>query len=146
MRLPRLIVLMLATLLGLAPRAHAGRFNKVLSVGDQAPAWADLAGVDDRKHSLADFKEAKAVVVIFTCNHCPVATAYQARFARLARDYQGRGVAIVAISVSRQADDSLEKMKARAKEQGYRFPYLQDLTQDTGRRYGTTRTPQLFVL
>ncbi len=140
------ILLALAALLGMQQPSHAGRFNKVLSVGDRAPAWAELVGVDDRKHSLADLKQAKAVVVIFTCNHCPVATAYQDRFARLTKDYEAKGVAVVAISVSRDTADSLEKMRARAKEKAYSFPYLQDLTQDIGRRYGATRTPQLFVL
>jgi peroxiredoxin len=95
---------------------------------------------------LADLKDAKAVVVIFTCNHCPVATGYQDRFVRLAKDYEGKGVAVVAISVSRDPGDSLEKMKARAREKGYNFPYLQAPSQAIGRRYGATRTPQLFVL
>jgi peroxiredoxin len=133
-------------LLGWPQPSRAGRFNKVLSVGDAAPAWSDLAGVDGRKHSLADLKAAKAVVVIFTCNHCPVATAYQPRLVRLTKDYAARGVAIVAISVSRDGADTLKKMKARAKEEGYPFPYLQDLSQAIGRRYGATRTPQFFVL
>src|SRR5205823_4166231 len=62
------------------------------------------------------------------------------------KDYAAKGVAVVAISVSREPTDSLEKMKTRARERGFNFVYLQDPTQDIGRRYGATRTPQVFVL
>jgi len=124
----------------------AGRFNKVLSVGDAGPAWTDLPGVDDRKHGLADLKDAKAVVVVFSCNHCPVATAYEDRLIALAKYYRDKGVAFVAISVSLDPSDDLEKMKVRAREKVYNFPYLHDATQEIARRYGATRTPQVFVL
>jgi peroxiredoxin len=126
--------------------AHAGKFNKQLSVGDAAPVWEKLPGVDGKTHSLSDLKSAKAVVVIFSCNHCPVAQACEGRFKQLATDYKDRGVAVVAISVSRFAQDDFAKMQARAKEQGFNFPYLQDLSQDIGRKYGATNTPQVFVL
>lgn len=146
MRPIRLIGAALACMLCLQAVAPAGRFNKAIDVGDRAPAWADLPGIDGRKHSLADLQRAKAVVVIFTCNHCPVAAGYEERFIRLTKDFEAKGAAVVAINVSREPADSLEKMKARARERGFNFPYLQDATQEIGRRYGATRTPQIFVL
>ena len=75
---------------------------KGLAVGDPAPAWKDLAGVDDQQHSLADLKDAKAVVVVFTCNHCPVAKAYEDRLIELDADYADKGVELVAINVDRR--------------------------------------------
>src|SRR5688572_16628286 len=91
--------------------AWAGKFNKVLSIGDAAPQFSQLAGTDDKPHSLADFKEAKAVVVVYTCNHCPVAQAYEDRLMAVQKEYQGKGVQVVAISVSLLENDKLEAMK-----------------------------------
>jgi peroxiredoxin len=115
-------------------------------VGDAAPPWEMLPGVDGKTYSLSDFRNAKAVVVIFACNHCPVVQACEDRIKQLAADFKDRGVAVAAISVSRFAQDSFEKMQARAQERGYNFPYLHDPSQNSGRRYGATATPQVFVL
>jgi peroxiredoxin len=84
--------------------------------------------------------------VIFTCNHCPVAQACEDRFKQLTGDFKSRDVAVVAISVSRFAADDFPKMQARAKEREFNFPYLQDPSQEIGRKYGATNTPQVFVL
>ena len=124
----------------------AGKFNRKLSAGDAAPVWKDLPGVDGKIHSLADLKEAKAVVVIFTCNHCPVASGYKERFLQFVKDYQARDVTLIAISCSRLPADSLEKMKLRSKESNFNFAYLQDLSQQSAKEYGATVTPQAFVL
>ncbi len=125
--------------------AFAGKFNRVLSVGDPAPAWKDLIGVDDQRHSLSGCK-AKLVVVVFIANHCPVAAAYEERLKQLAVDYRERDVELVAISVSQLDSDRLDKMKGRGKDSQFTFPYLQDVTQTIGHRYGATTTPQVFVL
>src|SRR5438067_2146838 len=93
----------------IAEMVNALGINDVLAVGDRGPSWVDLPGVDGRKHALADLKEAKAVVVIFTCNHCPVASGYEDRLIRLTKDYDAKGVAVAAISVSLQPTDGLEK-------------------------------------
>jgi peroxiredoxin len=137
----------LAGIGGLAPMADAGKtkFNKVLSIGDAAPDWADLPGVDDKSHSLADFREAKVVVVVFTCNHCPVAKMYEERLMEFARKYEEK-VQVVAISVSHNGADGLAKMKTRAAEKGFPFPYLYDESQKSARSYGATVTPHFFVL
>src|SRR5688500_18724625 len=105
------LVATIAVLMMLVSAASAGKFNKVLSIGDAAPQFAELIGTDDKPHGLADFKEAKAVVVVFTCNHCPVAQAYEDRLMSMQKDYQAKGVQVVAISVSNIDIDKLDGMK-----------------------------------
>src|SRR5688500_2243470 len=129
----------------IAPRAGAGEYNEVLDIGDKAPAFAELTGTDDKKHGLADFKKAKAIVLVFTCNHCPVAVAYEERLVALQDDYRDRGVQVVAISVNQEEADSLEKMKERAESKGVNFPYLQDASQKSGREFGAAVTPHAFL-
>lgn len=139
------LVLML-TLLLLTTSAQAGKYNRKLNIGDPAPAWTDVAGIDGKRHSLLDLKEAKAIVVVFTCNHCPIATAYEARLKQLQSDFRDRGVQVVAICVSRSEEDSLEQLQARAREREFNFLYLHDLSQELGRQYGAAVTPQALVL
>jgi peroxiredoxin len=129
-----------------ASAAFAGRFNTVLSVGDTAPAWQNIVGTDDKQHSLDDYKNAKVVVAIFTCNHCPVARQYEERLIQLQKDYQAKGVQVVALCVNPGVEDNLPHMKKRAEESGYNFPYLSDPTQVAGRLYGAQKTPEVFVL
>ena len=124
----------------------AAKFNKVLDIGKPAPAWSDLLGVDDKRHGLADLKEAKLVVVVFACNHCPVVKTYERRLIRFVDDYRDKGVEFVAISVSKHSSDQLPQMKARASDSGFNFPYLIDPTQKIAKDYGATCTPHLFVL
>jgi peroxiredoxin len=134
-------LLLVAVLLGGAPLAASA-----LDIGAVAPKWTNLAGVDDKQHSLDDLKDAKAVVVVFTCNHCPVAVAYEDRLIQLTRDYQNKGVAVVAINVNNLEEDKLPAMKRRAQSKGFNFPYLYDPTQLIGRAYGATVTPHVFLL
>jgi peroxiredoxin len=117
-----------------------------VNLGDAAPHWARLAGVDGRDHSLAEYRAAKAIVLVFTCNHCPVAKAYEERLIQLQKDYQAKGVQIVAINVNNIDADRLDKMKQRAKDRGFNFPYLYDSSQASGRAYGATVTPHAFLL
>ena len=126
--------------------AMAAKFNRVMDIGKQAPAWKELIGVDGKKHSLDDLKKAKAVVVVFTCNHCPVAQAYEQRLIELANESRKKGVELVAISVSLYEADSLKEMKKRAAELKYPFAYLQDSTQMIGKKYGALWTPSVFLL
>ncbi len=120
--------------------------HKKLAVGDTAPAWKDLIGVDDQKHSLGEHADAKAVVVVFTCNHCPVAQAYQDRIIDIASDYADKGVDVVAINVNNLEADKLPKMKERAEEKGFKFDYLYDPSQEIGRAYSAAVTPHVFLL
>ncbi len=128
-----------------SPMSTAGEFNGVLTVGDKAPDWKDLPGTDGKTHSLAELSDAKVVVVVFTCNSCPVARDYESRIANLARTHAPQ-VKVVAINVNRGAEDSLAKMTERAKEQDFPYPYLFDETQQIGRDYGASATPNFFVL
>ena len=119
---------------------------KKLKIGDAAPAWSDLIGIDDAKHSLADYQKANLVVLVFTCCHCPVATAYEDRLIQLQKDYEAKGVQVVAVNVNNVAADKLDAMKARAKQKGFNFPYLYDASQKIARDYGATCTPHVFLL
>lgn len=128
--------------------AAGGEYNEVLSIGDAAPAWSDLPGVDDRRHSLADLADKEAVVVIFTCNSCPAAVDYEDRIIAFAEKHAGpeSRVAVVAINVNTIEEDRLDKMKERATSKGFPFPYLYDESQDIARRYGAIFTPEFFIL
>lgn len=125
--------------------ASAGEFNSVLNIGDAAPAWKKLPGADGKEHSLEDLKDKKIVVVIFTCNSCPIATAYEDRIIAFAKK-NAEHVGVVAINVNRVPADSLEKMKARAEEKGFSFPYVYDESQKIAKDFGAQFTPEFFVL
>jgi peroxiredoxin len=120
--------------------------EKKLGIGDKGPAWEKLTGTDDKEHSLKDLKKSKAVAVVFTCNTCPVAQAYEDRLMKLAADYKDKGVAIVAINVNNDDHNSLEAMKQRAEKKGFTYAYLIDPSQKIGREYGAVCTPHVFLL
>ena len=107
-----------------------------------------LPDTDGRIVSLADFATAPAVLVAFICNHCPYVKHIRSAFAKLANDYQARGVAVVAISsndVTTHPDDSPAKMKDEKAAAGYSFPYLYDESQEVARAYHAACTPDFFV-
>ncbi|MCS6852378.1 MAG: thioredoxin family protein [Gemmataceae bacterium] len=134
--------------LALATPVSAGEFNKKLNIGDPAPSWSNLPGVDGKNHSLSDLKDKDVVVVCITCNHCPVAVAYEDRIINFVKKHCGpeSKVAFVAINVNNLEADRLPKMIERAKEKGFNFPYLHDESQRIGREFGATVTPEFFVL
>lgn len=119
--------------------------DKLPGVGDKAPAWEGLTGTDDKQHSLKDLEKAKAVAVIFTCNTCPVAQAYEKRIAELSDKYKDT-VAVVAINVNKGKANDLEAMKNRTEKEGLTYAYLCDPSQKIGRDYGATTTPHVFLL
>jgi peroxiredoxin len=125
--------------------ALAGEYNQVLNIGDPAPAWSDLPGTDGKRYALADFKDKKLLVVVFTCNSCPVAVDYEDRIIAFARRH-AENVGVVAINVSRAEEDSLEAMQQRAELKKFPYPYLADASQSIGRAYGAGSTPEFFVL
>jgi peroxiredoxin len=118
-----------------------------LALGAKAPDF-NLKGVDGKMHSLADYADKKALVVIVSCNHCPTVIEYEDRMIAIQRDYAGKGVELIAIN-SNETDghptDSLEHMIERAKDKGFKFPYLRDETQDIARALGAVRTPEVFL-
>ncbi len=130
---------------------------RTLPIGSAAPDFK-LPGVDGREYALKDFADARILVIVFTCNHCPTAQAYEDRIIRLHADYKGKGVALVAISPNdpkavrldelgyTDLSDSFEEMKLRAKEKKFAFPYLYDGdTQKTALAYGALATPHVFI-
>lgn len=118
--------------------------SAAVKVGDKAPEFKDIPAVDGKKVSLADYKDAKAVVVCFTCNACPVSQAYESRFIDFTKKYGDKGVKFVAINVNTSED--LEKMKQRAEEQGFNFPYAYQAEGTSAKEYGARVTPHLFVI
>ena len=118
-----------------------------LPLGSQAPPF-DLPGVDGRNHTLAEYADAPALAVIWSCNHCPYVQAWEGRMIELQRDYGDRGVRLVAVN-SNDADrypaDSFDAMRERARERAFNFDYLFDADQSVARAYGPQRTPEVFL-
>jgi peroxiredoxin len=115
--------------------------------GDSAAAFS-LKGTDGKTYTLDDFAGAKALVVIFSCNHCPYVKAYEDRMIAIQKDYMAKGVRFAAINSNDSVnypDDGFEEMVKRAKEKGFNFPYLRDESQEAAKAYGATHTPHLFV-
>jgi peroxiredoxin len=155
----RLSIIAIVVLLFLAPELSRPAQQKIetLEIGRQAPDF-NLPGVDGRNYRLADFAESKILVVIFTCNHCPTAQAYEDKIIKLTSDYKSKSVAVVAISPNdpqavrldelgySDMSDTFEEMKIRAEDKGYNFPYLYDgKTQSVTMAYGAVATPHLFI-
>ncbi len=115
-------------------------------IGKPAPDWSGIIGIDDKEHALADYKDARLIALVFTCNHCPVAVAYEDRLVGLQNDYGQKGVQVIAVNVNNLEADRLGPMKRRAAEKKFNFPYLYDPTQKIGHDYGATVTPHVFVL
>ncbi len=131
---------------------------KTLAIGAKAPDFT-LAGVDGKTYSLKDFSKASVLVIIFSCNHCPTAQAYEDRIIALTEEYKPRGVDVVVISPNSvkalnyselgytDMGDSFDEMKQRAADKKFPFPYLYDgETQTTALAYGPVATPHCFVL
>ena len=122
-------------------------YSKGMPIGTPAPGF-DLPAVDGKRYSLDSFRDAKLLVVVFTCNHCPYAKAVEERLVALQRDYAARAVRLVAINANdavKYADDSFEHMVTRARERAFNFPYLRDESQAVARAYGAACTPDIFV-
>ena len=139
------------------PKPVAERVVKTLEIGAAAPDFT-LPGVDGKWHSLADFKAAKALAIVFTCNHCPTAQAYEARLKAVEKDYRSKGLTVVAISPNSplglqyeelgytDLNDDFEEMKIRAKNQQFDFPYLYDGDNEAvSLKYGPVATPHVFL-
>jgi len=143
-------------LLAAGPMAAADE-HPTLAIGSPAPDFA-LPGIDGQIHRLDDYSKSTVLVIVFTCDHCPTAQLYESRIKKLASDYDGKGVALVAINPNdpdavqlselgyTDVSDSLDDMKIRADYRKFNFPYLYDgETQATSRAYGPKATPHVFV-
>lgn len=121
--------------------------STMLPLGTQAPRFA-LPDTDGRTVSLDDFTSAKALVVMFICNHCPFVKHVRDELARFGRDMKAKGVAVVAISsndVSTHPADSPAKMAEEKKAAGYDFPYLYDAEQSVAAEYKAACTPDFYL-
>jgi peroxiredoxin len=118
-----------------------------LKIGSAAP-YFNLPGIDGKEYSLDSFKDKKALIIIFSCNHCPYVQAYEDRIKKIQEDYSKKGVAVVAINSNEDVnypDDSFENMKKRADEKKFNFPYLRDESQSIARSFDATHTPEIFL-
>jgi peroxiredoxin len=137
--------------------AWADEAHPILPIGSPAPNF-ELPGVDGKVHKLSDYAASPVFVVVFTCNHCPIAQMYETKIAKLAADYKDKGVAVVAIEGndpkairideldSSDVSDTLNEMKIRAQYKHLTYPYLYDgETQQVTRAYGPQATPHVFI-
>ena len=137
----------LATLI-ITSLALTSAFAQGYKVGDEATDFK-LKNIDGKMVSLGDYKDAKGIIVIFTCNHCPYAVAYEDRIIALDKKYKALGYPVIAINPNDpevQPQDSFELMKERAKSKGFTFPYLIDEGQKIYPQYGAQRTPHVYIL
>ena len=124
------------------------QLNPGYQVGDAATDFS-LKNVNNKNVSLKDFNDAKGFIVVFTCNHCPFAVAYEDRIIALDKKYKSLGYPVIAINPNNpavQPKDSFDLMKERAKEKGFTFPYLFDEGQKIYPQYGATKTPHVYLL
>ncbi|MFH1290080.1 MAG: thioredoxin family protein [Nanoarchaeota archaeon] len=119
-----------------------------LKKGSRAPDFL-LPGADGKTHSLSDFRKARAVLIIFMCNHCPYVKVKLAEINRIARDFKNRGLVVVGINSNESynyPEDSFENMKLMVQRGPIDFIYLHDNTQDAAKAYGAVCTPDPFLL
>jgi peroxiredoxin len=138
----KLVVLMIAAFIGVSA------FAQGYKPGDKAMNFK-LKNIDGSMVSLTDYKDAKGIIVVFTCNHCPFSVKYEDRINGLAKKYNNAGYPLIAVNPNdtvQYADDSYSNMQKRAKDKGFVFPYLVDDTQAVAKAYGATKTPHVFLL
>jgi len=140
-----------------SPNFHPSSDHKTLPIGSPAPDFS-LPGTDGKTYSLSSFSKADVLVIIFTCNHCPTAQAYEDRIIQLTADYAPKNVSVAAIMPNDPTSinldelgytdmgDSFDEMKERAKEKKFNFPYLYDgETEKTALAYGPIATPHVYI-
>jgi peroxiredoxin len=140
----KLVMIMFSISMLTMPTVYAQGYN----VGDAASDFK-LKNVDGKFVSMADYPDTKGFIIIFTCNHCPYAKAYQDRIIQIDKKYKPLGYPVIAISPNDPEivpEDSFENMVIVAKEKGFTFPYLFDGTQEVYRKYGAKRTPHVYLL
>ncbi len=145
----RKIALSLAVLALVVSPALAGKYNKVVEVGQKAPDFSGIPAYESKSGemtslSLPDIKE-DVVVLVFLGNHCPVVQAYEDRLIDFVSDYEGKPVKVVGVSVNNNDADRMPAIKEYTKDKGSNYVYGYDESQQIGRDYGATNTPQFFV-
>jgi len=145
----RKMFLSMATLALVASPVFAGQYNTAVNVDEKAPTFSGIPATtksgEDTSLSLSDLKE-DVVVVVFLANHCPVVQAYEDRIIDFTNDYKGKNVKVVGVAVSAMEQDRLPAIKEYMKEKKSNYVYGYDESQQVGKAYGATKTPQFFVL
>lgn len=120
-----------------------------IALGTSIPmADTKMKNVDGKEMSIADVKGAKGTLVVFTCNACPWAKAWEDRIVSLGNEYQAKGIGVIAVNANdpkKVAEDAYEPMQTRAKEKNFGFPYVVDATSGVAKAFGATRTPEVFL-
>ncbi len=140
--------ILLVTVIGFTTAFTLKTDKSGYNVGDKVEDFS-LKNIDDKMVSLSDFDEAKGFVIIFTCNTCPYSVANEDRIIALDKKYKSKGFPVIAINPndpSVVSGDSFEKMKVRAKEKGFSFPYLFDDGQKVYPKFGATKTPHIYIV
>jgi peroxiredoxin len=121
-----------------------------LAIGATAHATdVRMKNVDGKEVSIADAAKAKGTLVVFTCNHCPFAQAWESRIVAMGKAALSKDIGVIAVNANDPGvvpEDGFDAMQARAKEKGYSFPYVVDSTSDVARAFGAKRTPEAFLL
>jgi len=120
-----------------------------LAIGASIPmSDAKMKNIDDKEVTIAQVEGSAGTLVVFTCNHCPFAKAWESRIVALGNAYQAKGIGVIAINSndpSAYSDDSFESMQKRADKNGMKFPYVVDATSAVARAFGATKTPEAFL-
>ena len=135
-----------AVIIGLFTNADMPQ--KGYQVGEYVKDFS-LPNIDGKMISMSDYSDARGMIIVFTCNTCPFANAYESRIMDLDKKYSSKGFPVIAINpndVSQQPDDSMQKMKKRAEDRGYTFPYVRDDSQEVAGTFGAMKTPHTYVL
>jgi peroxiredoxin len=131
--------------LALVAIASAGKYNAIVQIGMKAPTFNSLPAADGKSYSMSDFRQ-DVLVVVFLANHCPWVKGGERDLIQTVNEFKGKSVGFVAIGVNLRQEDTLPAMKVRAAQSGYNFVYLHDASQEIGRKFGATHTPEYFVL
>jgi thiol-disulfide isomerase/thioredoxin len=121
--------------------------DNILQIGAKIPQF-NLSATDGKRYGVDSFVQAKVLIVLFSCNHCPYVQAYEERIIAIQKDYANVGVQVIAINSNDAVDfpdDSFDNMKVRAQQRNFNFPYLRDESQDTAKAFGASHTPELFA-
>ncbi len=122
----------------------AGKYNKIINIGDQMPTFTDLPSISGKNLSSSDLNE-DVVVLVLLANHCPWVRGMDQDLIKLVDSFVGKSVRVVGFSINHREDDGLDAMKVHAKKVGYNFSYVFDESQELGRQLGATRTPEYYV-
>jgi len=139
----------LVAVFALAPLPAQDSGPKPLALGSAMPmADQKMKNVDGSAIAVADVRGARGTLVVFTCNACPYAKAWEDRIVALGHEYKSKGIGVIAVNANdpgKVAEDGYDQMKTRAKEKNFAFPYVVDATSGLARAYGATRTPEAFL-